>query len=135
MINLLQQWENEHRKDILDSLKKAGIDLTLENIPEIIEETSFKTRSEKYPEKCPYYQLGYSCHRVVSDLNCFLCACPNYESGCLEGGCKINSPKGKFHVHPNLPMGRVWDCSACAVNHSPDEIKRYLIEHISDLKE
>lgn len=125
-LNLLQKWELYHQKKILNELIEAGINLTLENIPKIIEETSFEIRSKKYPNDCPYYHLGKPCHPEIVNLNCFLCACPNYQSESLEGGCKINSKKGKFTYHPSLPKGKVWDCSNCTINHSPKEVEKYL---------
>ena len=132
-MNLLQQWKINKMQDSLSILKKEGISLTLENIPCIIEEMSFRVRSKKHPEECPYYPKGTSCHFEVENLNCFLCACPNYESDKLAGGCKINSQKGRVHFHPNLPEGRIWDCSDCNINHTPDEIRRYLTKYISEL--
>lgn len=129
-MNFLQEWESQHRKNILEELKAAKIEILVENISEIIEETSFMVRSKKYPEKCPYYQQEKTCHPEIKDLSCFLCACPNYESHKLVGGCKINSRKGRFHSHQNLPDGKVWDCSYCNINHHPEEVRKYLIEHI-----
>ena len=126
MINLLQKWEQSHKQKILNELKKANLELTIENIPKIIKETSFKVRSKKYPKECPYYQLEYSCHQKIKDLNCFLCACPNYKSELLIGGCKINSRRGKFVHHSNLPKRKVWDCSDCTINHTPKEVEKYL---------
>ncbi|HRZ85278.1 MAG TPA: cysteine-rich small domain-containing protein [Candidatus Paceibacterota bacterium] len=125
-MNFLKDWENYYRKSILEELKEAGVDFSSENISKILEEISFRVRSKKYSDKCPYYSQGVSCHPEVDDLNCFLCACPNYESSNLVGGCKINSIQGKFTFHPNLPEGKVWDCSDCSVNHSSDEVRRYL---------
>ncbi len=130
-MNLLKQWEISHRQQIKDELAAAGITLATENIERIIEETSFRVRSEKHPEKCPYYSKGTPCHPGVEDLNCFLCACPNYDSEKLEGGCRAKSRKGKFHYHSNLPEGRVWDCSDCEINHTPQEIRRYLLKYFT----
>jgi len=133
-LNLLQKWEKLYLKDVLQDIKSAGIELILENIPLIIKETSFQTRKKKYPDKCPYYQTNKSCHPEISELNCFLCACPNYISEKTEGGCKINSKKGKWHFHKNLPKGRIWDCSDCQINHSPQEVKGYLEKNLKKLK-
>ena len=125
-LNLLQKWEIEHQKKIQKELKQTGIELTIENIPKIIKQTSFKVRSKEHPNECPYYNQKKSCHPEIKDLSCFLCACPNYDSSKLEGGCKINSKMGKYSFHKNLPMGKVWDCSDCIINHTPKEIKKYL---------
>lgn len=135
-INLLQKWEENHKKEILKELEQASIELTIQNIPKIINETSFETRSEKYPKKCPYYQKNplKSCHPEVEDLNCFLCACPNYTSKSEQGGCRINSKQGKWTYHPNLPKGRVWDCSDCNKYHSPKAIEDFLKDNINNLR-
>jgi len=125
-MNLLQSWEISHQNQILEELEKAGIKFSLENISQIIHKTSYNVRSKKHPNKCPYYKTKSPCHPEIKDLNCFLCACPNYESEKLEGGCKINSKFGKIAYHKNLPKGSVWDCSSCTINHTPKEIKGYL---------
>ncbi|MCX6750770.1 MAG: hypothetical protein NTZ83_04895, partial [Candidatus Pacearchaeota archaeon] len=114
-----------------------NIDISYENIPNIIEAMSFDKRSKRNPEKCPYYQKNppRPCHEV-KELNCLLCACPNYNSKELEGGCTINSKRGEWFYHQNLPAGRVWDCSDCNVNHSKKEIENYLkknMEKLTDL--
>ncbi len=130
--NILQKWEKQHKQEILKELQQANIRLTKENIPEIINETSFKTRSKKHPNKCPYYSKGESCHPEIKDLNCMLCACPNYMSKTEIGGCKINSRFGKFHNHPSLPKGKVWDCSDCNKYHSPQSVEKFLRKHLQD---
>lgn len=130
-MNYLEAWEIGHRKTILEELDSQGIKFTTENISLVIEKTSFKIRSKKYPDKCPYYTEGIACHQEVKDLNCFLCACPNYKSTELAGGCRIGSKKGKYYFNKNLPEGKVWDCSDCSINHSPNEVKKYLTEMLT----
>ena len=132
--NLLQRWEEHHKKEILKELKQAGIELTIQNIPRIINETSFKVRSKKYPEKCPYYKHSYSCHPEIKDLNCFLCACPQYISESEQGGCKIDNINGKWQYHNHLPKRRVWDCSDCKAYHHPKEVEKYLKDNIDNLR-
>jgi Zn-finger protein len=134
-MNRLQTWEEEHRQSILQELEEAGIKFSAENIDLIIEETSFRVRSVKHRKKCPYYyekDPPESCYPSIQDLNCFLCACPNYASEKLDGGCRINSRFGKMKHHPNLPAGRVWDCSDCPVNHTPREVKDYLRRYLAE---
>ena len=133
-MNILEKWEKYHFKNILKELKKENIELIPKNISKIINQTSFEVRSKKYPNKCPYYKLKTPCHPEVKNLNCFLCACPNYDSSTPEGGCDINSKDGKYAYHKNLPMGRVWDCSDCSINHSPNEVKNYLTKNLDRLK-
>ena len=94
---------------------------------------SFKNRSKRDPSQCPYYQKEppQPCHDI-EDLNCFLCACPNYNSNILKGGCNINSKKGGYN---NLPEGKVWDCSNCKINHTPKEVEEYLLKNLERLVE
>lgn len=133
-LNKSQIWEIQHMTTVLRELKTARIELTEENIPSIIDYMSFEKRSKRNPSLCPQYQgeNPEPCHDV-EDLNCLLCACPNYESWRLEGGCKINSKKGKFHYHENLPIGKIWDCSDCKINHTLKEIENYLLKDLEKL--
>lgn len=137
-LNYSQKWERDYRRRILNELTKRGIEICVENIERIIEAISFKVLSKESKNEsklqCPYYELGKPCHDIY-DLNCFLCACPNYESDKLEGGCRISSIFGKMTFHANLPAGKIWDCSSCCVNHSPKEVEKYLREHIKELKD
>jgi Zn-finger protein len=132
-MNFLKKWEQEHFKKITKELEDAKIPITLENIPEIIKETSFEIRSKNHGNECPYYSLGYSCHTQVKDLNCLLCACPDYDSSSLEGGCKINKEEGRWHYHPALPKQRIWDCSNCSAYHSSEEVEDYLRENLGTI--
>jgi Zn-finger protein len=136
MLNRLQQWEQFFRKEILKEIKVAGIPFTMENIDKIIGETSFDKRRKKNPtfDKCPYLQGEESCHPEVEDLNCFLCPCPNYDSSRLDGGCKIDSSQGKRTFHTSLPLGHIWDCSNCSINHSPGEVRTYLETNFDELR-
>jgi len=133
MKNMLQEWESRHRKTIIQEIKEAGIELKAENIPRIIKETSFRTRKQKHQRKCPYYKNEESCHPEIKELNCFLCACPEYISEKEEGGCKINSEYGKFTHHENLPAGKVWDCSGCNLYHKKDSVRTFLEKNLEEL--
>jgi len=119
-MNALQEWKINHFKKIAKELKVAGIELKVENITKIIEKTSFKIRGQKYPDECPYYLQEKPCHPEIEDLNCLLCACPQYDSENSKGGCKINSKDG-FLYHE-----RIWDCSNCSAYHKPEVVARFL---------
>jgi len=133
-LNLLKQWEQSHFRKIARELRDLNIPITRENIPAIIQATSFQERSKRNPNECPYYEKNHPCHNI-ENLNCLLCACPNYQSDSLEGGCKANSPQGKYHYHENLPKGKVGDCSDCQRNHTPQEVQTWLEENINILKQ
>jgi len=137
MLNVLQQWERYFREGILREVKSAGIPFTRETLEAITVETSFRVRARKAPtfDNCFYVESGEPCHPEVDNLNCFLCSCPNYVSSREDGACKIKSKKGKYHHHSSFPLGKVWDCSDCPVNHSPNEVMEYLKKHFDQLKE
>ena len=136
MANYLQEWEISHRRGILKEIKDAGIEFILEKLEEIVREASFASRTGKFPtfDYCPYIKKKEPCHPNVEDLNCFLCACPNYDSEKDDGGCNINSKNGKIQYHESLPLGKVWDCSDCQVNHTPGEVKRYITRNFEEIK-
>jgi len=134
-LNVLQIWEKWHWQNVFREIRDAGIDLNEDNIERIIKLMSFEQRSKRNPDLCPpYYSIGQSCYPSIEDLNCMLCACPNYDSSRLEGGCRSNSPQGKMNKHKNLPAGQVWDCSACPGYHSPGDIRKYLKQNLSRLR-
>ena len=133
-------WENKRVKTILQRLKQEGIKLTLENIPTIIEETSFRVRSKKYPDECPdLYKKGISCHPRVKDLNCFLCNCPQYNAHYIDnnliGKCNANSKHGKYASSKNGTGISIWDCSNCTAYHSPKAVEIYLRNNMERLQE
>src|SRR3989344_6863908 len=93
----------------------------------IIQRTSFAHRCKHYLSECRhFYSTKTPCHPQVKDLNCFLCPCPNYVSESLEGGCKINSSRGKFTYNKDLPAGRVWDCTDCFLEPTLQEVGAYI---------
>ena len=133
-MNHLEKFEDYHKKKILRELKQAGILLTEINIPIIISETSFQTRSQKHPNQCPYYSQGEPCHSI-ENLNCFLCVCPEYHSDKDEGGCRINHRSGKWHSpYPYSQSNQVWDCSDCPFPHFPTYVEQYLRKNIEELR-
>ena len=133
---MLKEWEVRFRRGILREIKSAGIEFTRENIELIVQESGFQSRAKKVPtfDNCPYLMMNQPCHPEIQDLNCFLCPCPNYESDRLEGGCKVDSKRGKFTFHESLPAGKVWDCSDCNVSHSSKEVKEYLRANFEEIK-
>ena len=133
-MNELQKWATLHWKRIFSQLNEAGIEIKRENINKIIEETSFKVRSKKHPEYCPYYPKNTPCHPSIRDFNCLLCACPEYDSSTEQGGCRARSRKGNYFSHPKLKQERVWDCTYCNRYHSPKYIKEFLEKNIDQLK-
>jgi hypothetical protein len=139
--NHLELWQDFHIREILKEIKQAGIELIPEKIPQIIEETSYRVRSKKHPEKCPYYnddpktkEKARPCHDLVFDLNCFLCACPEYQNQKSEGGCNLDCKLGKWFEHKDLPLGKIWDCTECCVPHFPTYVEDYLKHNLERLR-
>ncbi len=135
METFLEQWEKSFRFQILKDIKSLDIKFSLKNLDEIVNATSFDFRRNYFQKACPYYSMYpiTKCHDL-DDLNCFLCACPNYASDKLEGGCNINGAGGKVTYHENLPVGEVWDCSDCSINHHRENVKSYIRTNFSSLK-
>jgi Zn-finger protein len=100
------------------------------HVERILAEFSFEHRAREHPEECPCYVLGKPCHDdiPISDFNCFLCYCPEYDNSISEGGCKLGNPeaKGKPFEHPSHPTGRIWDCSDCIYHHRSENVRKYL---------
>jgi len=130
----LQDWEKRHWSNVFEELKEARISIVRENIGEIIKHMSFDLRSKRNPERCTLYLTGISCHPEVKDLNCLLCACPQYDSTVEEGGCRINSGRGFSYTSVYNPSTHIWDCSKCAAYHRPDSIKLFLEKNIDKLR-
>lgn len=126
---ILSDWDEQHWRNIVLELREARIDLIEENIPLIVEETSFRVRSRKHPKRCPvYYKAKTPCHPQVKDLNCLVCACPQYLLGQNGGGCRINSPNGFYYKN------EVWDCTNCSYGHTPKYAEFFLRQNLSRLR-
>ena len=130
-------WRLEFFRNIFDDLKSSGIEINANNISDIVEATSYRVRSVRNQSRCPCYSTG-ECHKGISDMNCFLCPCPNYEVDTPTGGCKINSPYGEWFYHPELvldenPEGKVWDCNGCNCFHDRKMVEKYLGDNLMKL--
>ncbi|MBP7708379.1 hypothetical protein KA107_01740 [Candidatus Pacearchaeota archaeon] len=134
--NPLKDWEIKRKRLVVQRVLQAGLDFTLENVPAIVREMSYKVQREKNPGDCPLYSTK-PCHGEVLDLNCFLCACPNYlsekkdEQGEFTGGCSVNCKSGKWIVNYPSPAGKVWSCEGCSGFHRGVVVEEYLKTHIS----
>jgi hypothetical protein len=94
--NKFREWEIKHWQNIFEELRGAGITLENENIETIVNFMSFEVRSKRNLDGCRLYVKKESCHPEITDLNCLLCACPNYDSSKAEGGCRIGSKHGFY---------------------------------------
>ena len=121
-----QAWFIKHgikHKEIMAKLEKLGDD-------EVIEYFKFENMVQREKKFCPLYAQNRKCHNI-EDLNCYLCACPNFrfndngfekkiDGRIVLSRCNIGSKygkefKSKIAVH--------WDCSNCTIPHNEQYIK------------
>jgi 3'-phosphoadenosine 5'-phosphosulfate sulfotransferase (PAPS reductase)/FAD synthetase len=120
------KWFNAHgekHSKILEKLKERSDD-------EVIEYFRFDNMVENELEFCPLYKDNKKCHDY-EELNCYLCACPNFrfdddgfkkrDNKTLLSFCDIDSKDssqyiGKEAIHQN--------CSGCLVPHKEQYIKK-----------
>ena len=102
------QTHGEKHKAIMDKLTELSHE-------EVIDYFSFENMVKEEPDFCPLYKDNKKCHDI-EDLNCYLCACPNFRVGELKSSCAINSKYGDNIVAKDGYIHQ--DCSACVVPHS-----------------
>ena len=122
-------WVQEHAR------KHARIVEKLKHLDKeaLIAYFRYENMVQNEPDFCPLYAQNKKCHDM-SDLNCYLCACPNFrfddEGIKMEGKrtlysyCSIDSKDGSRYV---LEDAIHQDCSKCLVPHK----EAYIREHFS----
>ncbi len=89
---------------------------------EIIAYFRYENMVEKEQGFCELYKTHTKCHDM-EDLNCYLCACPNFRFNIkpepkkgkyIHSHCSINSKDGALFEHENNIHQ---DCSGCLVPH------------------
>ena len=109
-------WLESHsikHKKIVDKL----VDLTND---EIIKYFNFENMVKKEIDFCPLYKNNLKCHEM-EDLNCYLCACPNFRVSSKKSYCDINSVDGNTITDKNGFIHQ--DCSLCTVPHKKEFTK------------
>lgn len=120
------KWFEKHakkHKKIMQKLSHLSDD-------EVIEYFEYENMKEKERDFCPLYEKGKKCHDM-KDLNCYLCACPNFrfndegfevvDEKSLKSFCKIDSKDGKrFIGEKDIHQ----DCSGCLVPHRKSYVKK-----------
>lgn len=109
-------WHEEHAKKhkaIVDKLSHLSDD-------EIIEYFDYENLKSKEPEFCPLFKDNKKCHHM-ENINCYLCACPNFRVDKTKSFCAIDSKDGGSIEHNGFIHQ---DCSKCTVPHKKDYIKR-----------
>lgn len=125
-----ETWERQHWSWMSEELKELGIELTLENIPQIIDQMDSGKRKERHPERC----TNWNCHPKLDYINCFFCACPHYPTNPATEQCKIGSTKGFFYQSTVDPSIKVWDCTPCHAYHSRASAENYLRRNFDAIK-
>jgi Zn-finger protein len=113
-----QSWHQDHAKKhqkILEKLSHLSDD-------EIIEYFRFSNMVKAEPDFCLLYKENKQCHEM-EDLNCYLCACPNFRVGENKSYCSIDSKDGGSIKAPDGFIHQ--DCSKCTVPHTKEYIKKH----------
>lgn len=110
-----QSWHIEHakkHKKIVDKLAHLSDD-------EIIDYFDYDNLKLKEPEFCILFKDDKKCHDT-KELNCYLCACPNFRVGETKSFCSIDSKEGGSIEHNGFIHQ---DCSKCTVPHKKEYVK------------
>lgn len=112
-----QSWHEEHaqkHKKIVEKLSHLTDD-------EIIEYFDFENMKVKEKDFCIMYQKDQKCHDM-ENLNCYLCACPNFRVEEKKSFCSIDSKDGGTIEHNGFIHQ---DCSKCTVPHKKNYVKKH----------
>ncbi len=137
-IDQLNRWSTEFRTkkmEIFKSLVDKGL-----SREEIADAFLYSNMKENYPDFCPLYKLGETCHNLPEDkLCCYGCDCPHFDlSGSpyakstriYVGLCQAYSkmvnyrPYGKPGI--NVPFF-ILDCKKCTVPHKMGIAKKLIM--------
>jgi len=113
-----QSWIEQHNK------KHKTIMNKLDNLTdtEVIEYFNFENMVINEPEFCPLFKESKKCHDI-DELNCYLCACPNFRLSETKSTCDINSKDGGSIIAKSGFIHQ--DCSKCSVPHSLSYVKKH----------
>lgn len=134
------EWKSNH----IAKLTAIVEDNVSKPVSDLIDIFNYDNMVSEYPDFCPLYKEGTRCHNV-SDLNCFLCACPyfvasetkpigiTFDNKLVMSQCTINS---KFAVPfvqsaPNQSYVHC-DCSSCLVPHHKPAILKHVSNYMPD---
>ncbi len=113
-----KSWIESHGKKHKDIVVK----LSHLSDNEIIEYFRFENMKEREPDFCPLYKDNTKCHDI-ENLNCYLCACPNFKVSKDKSYCDIKSVDGSSIVAKDGYVHQ--DCSKCIVPHKEKYIQEY----------
>lgn len=121
-----QSWHENHAKKhqkIIEKLSHLSND-------EIVEYFNFSNMVQAEPDFCPLYKENKQCHEM-ENLNCYLCACPNFRVTKTKSHCAINSKDGGS-IKANDGFIHQ-DCSKCLVPHKKDYVKKNFLRDWKDI--
>jgi Zn-finger protein len=111
-------WIKKHKikhKKLIEKLSDFSDD-------EIINYFDFNNMVKNEIEFCPLYKDNKKCHDI-QELNCYLCACPNFRLSKIKSTCNINSKNGGTIISKNGFIHQ--DCSKCSIPHTKDYVKAH----------
>ncbi len=98
---------------------------------EVIVYFRYENMVQHEPDFCPLYAQNKKCHDM-ENLNCYLCACPNFrfndagieqkEGKLLKSFCAIDSKEGAQFVGEDAIHQ---NCSGCTVPHHEAYIRKH----------
>ncbi len=111
-------WFKNHSKKHQEIVKKVATF-------ELIEYFRWENISKTDINFCPLFVQNRKCHDI-SNLNCYLCACPNFRfddgAKSLKSWCSIDSKDGEKIEHEGIIHQ---DCSKCTIPHDEEYIKKH----------
>ena len=111
-----KSWIEKHaikHKNIINKLSHLTDD-------EVIKYFRYENMVKNEIDFCPLYKDNKKCHDI-KELNCYLCACPNFRIKQQKSYCDINSIDGGQKVAKDGYIHQV--CTKCTVPHNEDYIK------------
>jgi len=90
---------------------------------EVIEYFDYENMVKSEPDFCPLFKEPKKCHDI-DELNCYLCACPNFRLSQTKSTCNINSKDGGSIVSKKDGFIHQ-DCSKCSVPHTKEYVKKH----------
>jgi len=105
------------------SLKHKNIMKKLSHLSdeEVLEYFNYENMKLKEKDFCILYKDNEKCHNM-ENLNCYLCACPNFRVDKTKSFCSIDS---KYGAKIELKDFTHQDCSNCTIPHHKSYIKKY----------
>jgi hypothetical protein len=116
-----KEWFEDHKqkhKKIMEKLSHLSDD-------EMIEYFQFNNMVKNEPDFCPLYKDNKQCHEIegLEEVNCYLCACPNFRVASKNSHCDIDCKYGSYIVADDNFIHQ--DCTRCYVPHTISYVKKH----------